>query len=70
MLYDGSWKGSYHNTVFFDLNMRELDGLQGPVYVGTGCVFQRIALYGFDPPREKEHTGCCGKKKEKKKNSH
>eukprot|EP01018_Ginkgo_biloba_P002895 Gb_02801 [translate_table: standard] len=52
-----------HNTVFFDVNMRALDGLQGPVYVGTGCVFRRIALYGFDPPRAKEHTGCCGRKK-------
>ncbi|CAM6024382.1 unnamed protein product [Sphagnum balticum] len=40
-----------HNTVFFDVNMRALDGLQGPVYVGTGCVFRRIALYGFDAPR-------------------
>ncbi|OAE24508.1 hypothetical protein AXG93_590s1010 [Marchantia polymorpha subsp. ruderalis] len=39
------------NTVFFDINMRALDGLQGPVYVGTGCCFRRIALYGFDPPR-------------------
>jgi len=27
-----------------------LDGLQGAVYVGTGCLFRRIALYGFDPP--------------------
>ncbi|KAI8006725.1 Cellulose synthase-like protein D3 [Camellia lanceoleosa] len=49
-----------HNTVFFDGNMRALDGLQGPVYVGTGCLFRRIALYGFDPPRSKEHQpGCC-----------
>ncbi|XAR52087.1 1,4-beta-D-xylan synthase [Bertholletia excelsa] len=49
-----------HNTVFFDGNMRALDGLQGPVYVGTGCLFRRIALYGFDPPRSKErHPGCC-----------
>lgn len=24
--------------------------LQGPVYVGTGCMFRRFALYGFDPP--------------------
>nr|AFM37967.1 cellulose synthase-like protein D [Cunninghamia lanceolata]APD76505.1 cellulose synthase-like protein D [Betula luminifera] len=52
-----------HNTVFFDVNMRALDGLQGPVYVGTGCVFRRIALYGFDPPRSKEHSGCCGRRK-------
>lgn len=51
------------NTVFFDVNMRALDGLQGPVYVGTGCMFRRTALYGFDPPRSKEHGflgGCCG----------
>ena len=60
-----------HNTVFFDVNMRALDGLQGPVYVGTGCVFRRTALYGFDPPRFKEHPGCwetlcCAGKKKKK----
>lgn len=24
---------------------------QGPVYVGTGCMFRRFALYGFDPPQ-------------------
>lgn len=30
--------------------MRALDGVQGPVYVGTGCMFRRFALYGFDPP--------------------
>ncbi|MCO5574498.1 hypothetical protein L7F22_028283 [Adiantum nelumboides] len=48
-----------HNTVFFDGNMRALDGLQGPMYVGTGCMFRRIALYAFDPPRFKEHGGFC-----------
>ncbi|XP_073011401.1 cellulose synthase-like protein D2 [Typha latifolia] len=57
---DPSDRYANHNTVFFDGNMRALDGLQGPVYVGTGCLFRRIALYGFDPPRSKErHTGCC-----------
>lgn len=25
--------------------------LQGPFYVGTGCMFRRFALYGFDPPQ-------------------
>lgn len=30
--------------------MKGLDGIQGPVYVGTGCVFNRQALYGYDPP--------------------
>lgn len=29
--------------------MKSLDGIQGPVYVGTGCVFNRRALYGYDP---------------------
>ncbi|KAJ7551251.1 hypothetical protein O6H91_06G006900 [Diphasiastrum complanatum] len=48
-----------HNTVFFDVNMRALDGVQGPMYVGTGCVFRRVALYGFDPPGLKS-SACCG----------
>nr|GMD34894.1 cellulose synthase A catalytic subunit 3 [UDP-forming]-like [Ipomoea batatas] len=54
------------NTVFFDINLRGLDGLQGPVYVGTGCVFNRTALYGYEPPikPKKKKTGflasCCG----------
>ncbi|XP_058099447.1 cellulose synthase-like protein D4 [Magnolia sinica] len=61
---DPSDRYANHNTVFFDSNMRALDGLQGPVYVGTGCLFRRFALYGFDPPRAKEYTGWFGKKKE------
>ncbi|KAL3837962.1 hypothetical protein ACJIZ3_022553 [Penstemon smallii] len=65
---DPSDRYANRNTVFFDGNMRALDGLQGPVYVGTGCLFRRIALYGFDPPRSKEHSSgfcsCCfGKRK-------
>ncbi|KAJ0427879.1 putative 1,4-beta-D-xylan synthase [Helianthus annuus] len=57
---DPSDRYANHNTVFFDGNMRALDGLQGPVYVGTGTLFRRTALYGFDPPRSKEyHSGCC-----------
>jgi hypothetical protein len=31
--------------------MKGLDGIQGPVYVGTGCVFRRQALYGYNPPK-------------------
>ncbi|KAG6778243.1 hypothetical protein POTOM_018097 [Populus tomentosa] len=27
-----------------------IDFTDGPVYVGTGCMFRRFALYGFDPP--------------------
>ncbi|XP_008800063.2 cellulose synthase-like protein D2 [Phoenix dactylifera] len=67
---DPSDRYANHNTVFFDVNMRALDGLQGPVYVGTGCLFRRIALYGFDPPRSKEHhlgwCSCCLPRKRKK----
>ncbi|CAH9096054.1 unnamed protein product [Cuscuta epithymum] len=55
-----------HNTVFFDVSMRALDGLQGPMYVGTGCIFRRIALYGFSPPRATEHHGWCGRRKLRK----
>lgn len=43
--------------------MRALDGLQGPVYVGTGCMFRRHALYGFDPPRANEYSGVFGQLK-------
>ncbi|KAF7809464.1 cellulose synthase-like protein D3 [Senna tora] len=60
---DPSDRYANHNTVFFDVNMRALDGLQGPVYVGTGCLFRRTALYGFDPPRTKEEVGWFGRKK-------
>ncbi|KAL0740623.1 hypothetical protein Bca4012_082136 [Brassica carinata] len=44
-------------------NMRALDGLQGPVYVGTGCMFRRYALYGFNPPRANEYSGVFGQDK-------
>eukprot|EP00258_Populus_trichocarpa_P030343 XP_024446362.1 cellulose synthase A catalytic subunit 7 [UDP-forming] [Populus trichocarpa] len=61
------------NTVFFDINMKGLDGIQGPVYVGTGCVFKRQALYGYDPPKDPkrpkmETCDCCpcfGRRKKK-----
>ncbi|CAA7409860.1 unnamed protein product [Spirodela intermedia] len=42
------------NIVFFDINMKGLDGIQGPIYVGTGCVFRRQAFYGFDAPKAKK----------------
>ncbi|CDP03783.1 unnamed protein product [Coffea canephora] len=72
------------NVVFFDINMKGLDGIQGPVYVGTGCVFNRQALYGYDPPASAKRPKmtcdcwprwcccCCGgsrKAKSKKKGS-
>lgn len=37
------------------INLRGLDGIQGPVYVGTGCVFNRTALYGYEPPVKPKH---------------
>lgn len=53
------------NTVFFDINMKGLDGIQGPIYVGTGCVFRRQALYGYDAPKKEKASGntcnCCPK---------
>ncbi|KAL5861939.1 hypothetical protein ACOSQ4_003235 [Xanthoceras sorbifolium] len=56
---DPSDRYANHNTVFFDVNMRALDGIQGPFYVGTGCLFRRTALYGFEPPLAKDQTNCC-----------
>ncbi|KAJ6703089.1 CELLULOSE SYNTHASE-LIKE PROTEIN D1 [Salix viminalis] len=60
---DPSDRYANHNTVFFDGSMRALDGLQGPVYVGTGCMFRRYALYGFLPPRANEYLGVFGSTK-------
>ncbi|EFJ29751.1 family 2 glycosyltransferase [Selaginella moellendorffii] len=44
--------GSHDNehAVFFDINLKGLDGIQGPMYVGRGCVFRRQALYGVCAP--------------------
>ncbi|XVF75794.1 hypothetical protein PTKIN_Ptkin13bG0215600 [Pterospermum kingtungense] len=59
------------NTVFFDINLRGLDGIQGPVYVGTGCVFNRTALYGYEPPLKPKHkkpgllSSCFGGSRKK-----
>ncbi|KAM7253870.1 hypothetical protein ACFE04_031552 [Oxalis oulophora] len=67
------------NIVFFDINMKGLDGIQGPVYVGTGTVFNRPALYGYDPPVSQKRQKmtcdcwpswccfCCGSRKSKPK---
>ncbi|KAG5029515.1 hypothetical protein JHK87_013029 [Glycine soja] len=43
------------------VNMKGLDGIQGPVYVGTGCVFNRQALYGYSPPSMPSlpRSSCC-----------
>ncbi|RZB77360.1 Cellulose synthase A catalytic subunit 3 isoform D [Glycine soja] len=64
------------NTVFFDINLRGLDGIQGPVYVGTGCVFNRTALYGYEPPLKPKHKKpgllsslCGGTRKKSSKSS-
>ncbi|MFQ6656705.1 hypothetical protein Gotur_026695 [Gossypium turneri] len=72
---------SNRNVVFFDINMKGLDGIQGPIYVGTGCVFRRQALYGYDAPVTKKPPGktcnclpkwccclcCCSRKNKKTK---
>ncbi|KAK8952247.1 putative cellulose synthase A catalytic subunit 9 [UDP-forming] [Platanthera zijinensis] len=40
-------------VVYFNINMKGLDGIQGPICLGTGCVFRRQALYGIEAPRKK-----------------
>ncbi|KAL6546487.1 Cellulose synthase A catalytic subunit 8 UDP-forming [Orobanche minor] len=63
---DKSDRYANRNTVFFDVNMKGLDGIQGPVYVGTGCVFNRQALYGYGPaslpslPKSSSSCSWCG----------
>ncbi|KAJ4700997.1 Cellulose synthase [Melia azedarach] len=68
---------SNRNVVFFDINMKGLDGIQGPIYVGTGCVFRRQALYGYDAPVKKKRPRktcncwpkwCCCCCRSRKKN--
>lgn len=55
----------------FQINLRGLDGIQGPVYVGTGCVFNRTALYGYEPPVKPKHkkagfvSSLCGGSRKK-----
>jgi mixed-linked glucan synthase len=46
-----------HNRVFFDGTMLALNGLQGPSYLGTGCLFRRVALYGIEPPSRRLANG-------------
>ncbi|XP_057852914.1 probable cellulose synthase A catalytic subunit 1 [UDP-forming] isoform X3 [Cryptomeria japonica] len=56
------------------INLKGLDGIQGPVYVGTGCCFNRQALYGYDPVLTEKDLEpncffkcCCGPRKKGKK---
>ncbi|PSS12013.1 Cellulose synthase A catalytic subunit 8 [UDP-forming] like [Actinidia chinensis var. chinensis] len=57
------------------INLRGLDGIQGPVYVGTGCVFNRTALYGYEPPLKPKQkkagflSFCCGGSRKKSSKS-
>ncbi|XP_057454077.1 probable cellulose synthase A catalytic subunit 3 [UDP-forming] isoform X2 [Lotus japonicus] len=80
---DSNDQHAYQTSTFFDINMKGLDGIQGPTFVGIGCVFRRQALYGFDAPRKKKPptktcncwSKCCcgwccmGKRKKKLKKS-
>jgi len=62
----------FHNLSLSEqINLRGLDGIQGPVYVGTGCVFNRTALYGYEPPIKPKHkkpglvSSLCGGNRKK-----
>nr|TKR97283.1 cellulose synthase [Populus alba] len=76
IMQDGTpWPGNNtrDHPGMIQINMKGLDGIQGPVYVGTGCVFKRQALYGYDPPKDPkrpkmETCDCCpcfGRRKKK-----
>uniref|UniRef100_A0A162B0Z0 Cellulose synthase n=1 Tax=Daucus carota subsp. sativus TaxID=79200 RepID=A0A162B0Z0_DAUCS len=81
-MQDGTpWPGNNvrDHPGMIQINMKGLDGIQGPIYVGTGCVFRRQALYGYDAPVKKKAVGktcnclpkwfccCCGSRKKTKK---
>nr|TKS08318.1 cellulose synthase [Populus alba] len=66
-MQDGTpWPGNNtrDHPGMIQVNMKGLDGIQGPMYVGTGCVFNRQALYGYGPPsmprlrKGKESSSC------------
>ncbi|XP_020592923.1 cellulose synthase A catalytic subunit 2 [UDP-forming]-like [Phalaenopsis equestris] len=77
--FDGTDQNDKYSdrVVFFNINMRALDGIQGPIFLGTGCVFRRQAFYGIDAPvKEKNErktrnckSKCCflGRKRHKNK---
>ncbi|OMO55908.1 Cellulose synthase [Corchorus capsularis] len=80
-MQDGTpWPGNNvrDHPGMIQINMKGLDGIQGPIYVGTGCVFRRQALYGNDAPKTKKPPGktcnclpkwcccCCFSRKNKK----
>eukprot|EP00898_Chlorokybus_atmophyticus_P008914 jgi/Chlat1/9023/Chrsp94S08346 len=59
---DRSDRYANHNIVFYEAGMKGLDGVQGPFYIGTGCVFRRKALYGATPdhlPKSRDCLCCC-----------
>ncbi|KAM3191856.1 hypothetical protein ACQJBY_069223 [Aegilops geniculata] len=69
------WGSRERDSVFFDIDMKCLDGIQGPVYVSSGCCFNRKALYGFEPAVADDaddlETGrrrwCCFGRSERRK---
>ncbi|OMO69773.1 Cellulose synthase [Corchorus capsularis] len=74
IMQDGTpWPGNNtrDHPGMIQINLRGLDGIQGPVYVGTGCVFNRTALYGYEPPLKPKHrkvgllSSLCGGSRKK-----
>ncbi|XP_051125154.1 probable cellulose synthase A catalytic subunit 6 [UDP-forming] [Andrographis paniculata] len=39
-----------NRNISLDMNMKGQDGIQGPMYVGSGCVFRRVAICSYDAP--------------------
>lgn len=52
--------------------MKGLDGIQGPTYMGSGCVFRRFAFYGSKRPDDQicncwpHHWNCLSSRKKRK----
>ncbi|XVE98592.1 hypothetical protein REPUB_Repub03eG0119400 [Reevesia pubescens] len=75
-MQDGTpWPGNNprDHPGMIQINLKGLDVIQGPVYVGTGCCFNRQALYGYDPVLTEADLepniivkSCCGSRKKGK----
>ncbi|XP_057860210.2 cellulose synthase A catalytic subunit 4 [UDP-forming] isoform X2 [Cryptomeria japonica] len=53
MMQDGRpWPGNNprDHPAMIQITLKGLDGIQGPMYLGTACVFRRQSLYGYAPP--------------------
>lgn len=47
-----------HNTAYYDIYLKGLDGLQGPTFAGNGCVFRRVVRASETPANLANRSKC------------